>query len=741
MPPRRRPSSPGDNARVERTRLLTLLEESGPAAVTVISAPAGGGKSTLAAQWLAVDQRPNATLRLAAYMDDAVVLAAALVDVLEVVGPAAPAMRTTITAAEPGFSAALLPGLTRLAGERGVPYLLVIDDVHLGRSKEARQVLAAVCEGVPDGSTVALLTRDRTPDWLARARASGRLAELTSSDLAFDVREGATLLRAAGLDLGDPEVAAIVEHTEGWAVGIYLTALAMSAQAVSPRAGEMPPALGSGRFLTDYLSSEVLGSLDADRQQFMMRTSILEELTGPLCDAVLERHDSAAVLADLHRTLQLVMTVDGDAHRFRYHQLLAEALSSDLLTQEPGEIPLLHERAARWFAAHDDRNAAIRHATAAGRTDLVSQLVWPEVARCVGSGRIGLLHSWLAGLSEAQISGDRWLCLAAAWLALQEGDSGTMVRWSLAAEGHAGREWRRASRTDGYAASLAVLHALIGGAGLEDTRELCEGALMGLALDDGFRPPAAFLHGVVLTLQRDVDGGRSSLMEADRLAQALRVPVIEADAKSSLGMLAIEEGDRVQGIRLVSEAADVIQANHLERLATTTHGMTAQALVLALRGDQAAASAALATARRLNGLVEDIAPWFAVTGRLLQARTAILLGDGATARLLISEARRYMTPDLRMSSADDRMKEAEEALARLSAGGVVTRPLTAAELRVLQFLPSHLTLPQIGEHLFLAQATIKTHTLSIYRKFGVSSRGEAVARARMLGLLEDPLGD
>lgn len=741
MPPQRRSSTSGDPARVERTRLLAVLTGTGPAAVTVVSAPAGAGKSTMAAQWLAVDERTSATVRLAAYMDDAVVLATALIDALEAVGPAAPATRTAVTAAEPGLSAALLPGLTRLAGSRSGPYLLVIDDVHLVRSEAALQVLAAVCEGVPDESTVVLLTRDLTPGWLARTRASGRLTELTSVDLAFDVEEAASMLRASGLDVGAPEVATIVERTEGWAAGIYLTALALSARPVSGRSAGIPAVHGSDRFITDYLSSEVLASLDPDRRNFMMRSSILEELTGPLCDAVLQRDDSAVVLDDLHRTLQLVMTVDGDAHRFRFHHLLAEALASDLLTREPGEIPTLHERAARWFAAHDDRDAAIRQATASGRTDLVAELVWPEVVNCVGSGRIGLLHSWLAGLTEAQISGDRWLCLAAAWLALQEGDSRTMVRWSVAAEGHAGREWRRSCGTDGYAASLGVLQALIGGAGLDDTRELCEGALTGLAPDDGFRAPAAFLYGVALTLQGDVDGGRASLMEADRLAQALEVPVIEADAKSSLGMLAIQEGDRAQGIRLVSEATDVIRVNHLDRLATTTHSMTAQALVLALRGDQAAASAALATARRLQGLVGDIAPWFAVTGRLVQARTAVLLGDGATARLLISEAKQYMTPDLKASSATASLAQAEEALARLATGDVETRPLTAAELRVLQFLPSHLTLPQIGEHLFLSQATIKTHALSIYRKFGVSSRGEAVTRARMLGLLDGPLGD
>jgi len=169
--------------------------------------------------------------------------------------------------------------------------------------------------------------------------------------------------------------------------------------------------------------------------------------------------------------------------------------------------------------------------------------------------------------------------------------------------------------------------------------------------------------------------------------------------------------------------------------------MTAQALVLAMRGDKSTASTTLVTARRLSGLLGDAAPWFAVAGRLVQARTAILLGDGATARQLITEAKTHMTPELSASSAADSLAEAENALAQMTALGGPTSALTTAELRVLQFLPSHLTLKQIGEHLFVSLSTVKTHVLSIYRKLGVRSRAEAVTRARVLGLVEAPIGD
>ena len=137
-------------------------------------------------------------------------------------------------------------------------------------------------------------------------------------------------------------------------------------------------------------------------------------------------------------------------------------------------------------------------------------------------------------------------------------------------------------------------------------------------------------------------------------------------------------------------------------------------------------------------MVTEIAPWFAVTGRLIQARTAMLLGDGATARILSNEAARKMTPDLEGTLVESMLVDTRAALQSMAIESGSAAALTSAELRVLQFLPSHLSFPQIGERLFLSQNTVKTHALSIYRKFGVSSRSEAVLKAQSLGLVEPP---
>ncbi|HEY5134451.1 MAG TPA: helix-turn-helix transcriptional regulator [Candidatus Nanopelagicales bacterium] len=172
---------------------------------------------------------------------------------------------------------------------------------------------------------------------------------------------------------------------------------------------------------------------------------------------------------------------------------------------------------------------------------------------------------------------------------------------------------------------------------------------------------------------------------------------------------------------------------------TSANSFTAQSLADSLRGDRDRAAVALATARRLTVAGDGIARWFHVCGRLVQARAALNLGDGELARLLLSEARSYMTDDLAESAAQDMLDATEAVLASSMLQSTNVVPLTAAEMRVLQFLPSHLTFPQIGEHLFLSANTVKTHALSIYRKLGATSRNEAVTRAQVLSLVEAPM--
>jgi LuxR family maltose regulon positive regulatory protein len=433
-----------------------------------------------------------------------------------------------------------------------------------------------------------------------------------------------------------------------------------------------------------------------------------------------------------------VVALDAQGHRYRYHHLLADALRADLDGMEPWLTPELHVRASGWYESCGDRDSALRHAKAAGDLGRVGTLVWAGVPGCIATGRPDRLAVWLADLDDQQIRSDRWLSLAAAWLGLQTGDADRMTRWILAAEAHAGADWTTRVPEDPYAACLAAIHVVVGDFGLDGSIALCRGAQQGLPRDSGFRAAAFHNEGVALTLTRRFQEGRASLQEAERLGRALGVPIIEANALAWQGMLALLADDWALGAPMIARAGELVRLHRLDRLATSANSLTALALLQAARGSRDEAWVTLGTARRLTSQVSQIAPWFAVAGPLVQARAAILLGDGALARTLHSEARNHMGPGLADTLLSDFLADTEGMLRTLQADGVSAAALTAAELRVVQFLPSRLTFQQIGEHLFLSQTTIKTHAQAIYRKLGASSRDEAVARAQSLGLVESP---
>jgi LuxR family maltose regulon positive regulatory protein len=610
-----------------------------------------------------------------------------------------------------------------------------MDDMHLLTQPGCQEVLRAVAEGVPLGSHLLLLTRLDPPTWLSRARAEGRLLEVGAADLAFDSAEGGRLLASQGVPPAVYDT--LLAQSEGWPVGLSLMALAQT----SP-GGTEPPDAGlsasrSDRFVADYLRSEVLNGLSPRLREFLRRTSLLEELTAPACDAVLDVDDSAAVLRDVSRRLPLVVPLGHDRHR--YHQLLADVLRADLKDREPGLVPVLHRRASAWHESQGDTDAAIRAATAAGDLDRVGSLVWSGVPGCIASGRPDRLSRWLGDLDVTRVRADRWLSLAAAWLGLQTGRPEVMTRWLLAAEEHAGAGWEARVSTDEYAASLASIHATVGDRGLEATLVLCRDAQQGLPRDSPSRAAAVLNEGAALILLRQGPEGRERLGEADLLARALRVPVIEANALAWQGLLWLLVDDWRRGAPLVARAHDRVQQSRLDGLAASAFTVSVIALVQAARGGAQDAGVTLGTARRLTAQASRIAPWFSVLGPLVQARAAVLLEDGAQARTLYDEARAHMRRDLAETLLSDLLTDTDQRRRTLRIDGVSAGALTAAELRVLQFLPSRLTFRQIGEHLFVSEHTVKSHAMAIYHKLGVSSRDQAILRARTLGLVESSL--
>jgi LuxR family transcriptional regulator, maltose regulon positive regulatory protein len=342
IPPRRRPQL------VARPRLLRALDELDGMELTVVSAPAGGGKSVLVGSWC--DSRPGtavAWVSLDSADDDPVRLWTYVATAVERIRPGLgqPALRR-LRDPRSSVSAAVDELLAAMAAYRK-PLVLVLDDVHVLRDDETLRSFEHAVERLPAGARIVATTRSDPPIGLGRLRANGALGELRAADLAFTLDEARELLVVhERIDLDETDLSLLVERSEGWPAGLYLAALWLRGHA-DPRAA-VRDFTGGHRNVADYLSSEVVDALDEKTRDFVLRTSILARLSGPLCDAVLGATDSGSVLADLARSNLFLVPLDGRGEWFRYHHLFQELLQLELARLDPSLPVALRRTAGAW---------------------------------------------------------------------------------------------------------------------------------------------------------------------------------------------------------------------------------------------------------------------------------------------------------------------------------------------------------------------------------------------------------
>ena len=359
---------------VTRERLVAkLLKSTEP--LVLVSAPAGSGKTTSLMQWLAAESRPAMWLRLDDNDNDPLLLLRYLAVTLDRVLGVDPDLLDLLQLRNPPLGERVLPGIAASVA-RARPFVLVLDDAQLVQSNEAWEHVGLLLENLPEGAQLVVATRTEPPLPLGKLRARGELLELRFDDLAFDREEALALLRlhaaagerraqgeAGGAGRAEGEggrdmVAALLEATEGWATGLYLAA--QTARGRSP-AEWLPAVRGDQRAIADYLLGEVLERQPVELQRFLLETSILDELTAPVCAAVTGRADAGAVLARLARENLFVSALDDHDERFRYHHLFAELLRSRLERLAPDGLEPLHHGAAIWYEAHGEAEPAIRH--------------------------------------------------------------------------------------------------------------------------------------------------------------------------------------------------------------------------------------------------------------------------------------------------------------------------------------------------------------------------------------------
>ncbi|MBO0833833.1 MAG: helix-turn-helix transcriptional regulator, partial [Actinobacteria bacterium] len=409
---------------VPRPRLVAALCEGLARALILVSAPAGFGKTALLAHWIRREGKPAAWLSLDAGDNDPARFwrhAAAAMDRVRpglaerlglLLGPPAPRSFE-------GLVTVLINELADRPSEDEVT--LVLDDYHVIEAQPVHASLRFLLEHQPPGLHLVLATRSDPPLPLARLRARGQLAELRAADLRFTDGEAAALLSlATGADLPGTSVAALTARTEGWAAGLQLAALSLRGH--QDAAGFVAAFSGSHRYVLDYLAEEVLERQPEHMRAFLLETSVLERLSGELCDAVTGRTGSQIMLEAIERANLFLMPLDEVRGWWRYHHLFADLLQARLQQEQPGRAVELHRNAAAWCAERRLGDDAIRHATAAGEMTWAARLIEQHFDTAFYlSGEEATIQRWISGLPASLIQSRPRLLLAQAYMALHGG--------------------------------------------------------------------------------------------------------------------------------------------------------------------------------------------------------------------------------------------------------------------------------------------------------------------------------
>jgi len=396
---------------VRRSHLMERLTEGAQGPLMLLSAPAGFGKTTLLAQWLAERGTRAAWLSLDAGERDPARFLTYLVAAVQtlVLNLGAEVVRLLHSSQPPPIETLLTTLLNDLTAIPD-PFVLVLDDYHLVEANPVDQALTYLVEHLPPHLHLVLATREDPQLPLARFRARGQVTELRAADLRFTPSEAADFLtQVMGLPLSAADIVALEARTEGWIAGLQLAALSL--QGRNDVAGFIAAFTGSHRYVVDYLVEEVLSRQAADVQDFLVRTCILDRLCGPLCDALCERDDSQAVLAQLERSNLFLVALDEHRQWYRYHHLFAEALRSRLHQIHPALVPELHRRASRWYEQYQLFDEAITHALAVPDSEQAIHLIEHYAWLTNFPSKFQALLGWLNRLPDVLIRAHPILCI------------------------------------------------------------------------------------------------------------------------------------------------------------------------------------------------------------------------------------------------------------------------------------------------------------------------------------------
>jgi LuxR family maltose regulon positive regulatory protein len=720
---------------VRRSLLVERLAHVDRRPVVSVVAPPGYGKTTVLAQWAERNGQSFAWVSVDDRDNDPKVLLTYVAEALDRVEPIDE--RVFDALASPGSSVpgSVVPRLGSAFSSMTSPVALVLDDVHMLRNRECQAALSVLADHVPGGSRLAVTGRETPPLRVARLRAEGRILEIGPRDLSLTRDEASLLLSNAGIAVGEDDVTELHRRTEGWPAGLYLAALYLR------EGGTLGTAAisfgGDDRLVSEYVESEFLARVSRSRRAFLTRTAVLERMCGPLCDAVLEVSGSAGVLAELERSNLLLVPLDRRGQWYRYHHLFRDMLLAELERLEPGLIPVLRRRAAGWCLRNGLPEEALEYSIVAGDAGTAAGLVGKLAFPAYQQGRVATAERWFGWLDDhAPQGGYPAVAVLAAMMSALAGKPGEADRWAGVAE----REAAVVSLPDGSSSIepwLALMRALLCRDGVDQMRADAELAAGTMAAGSFWRTAAIMCLGAAHLMAGDPDRADVLFEDAAAAGRAGGAAIGVCLALAERSLLAIAGGGWEAAGRHLSEARALARDAKVEDYPPVTLLHAVAARIALHQGDRPRAIAELTRAQRLRPGLTYALPHLAVQARTELARCHLALADVAAARILLREVTEVLTrrPGLGVFAG-----QAEDLRAELSRARDSSPPgasaLTAAELRLLPMLPTHLSFREIAGEMFLSPNTVKSEAISIYRKLGASSRSQAVTRSRQLGLLE-----
>ncbi len=713
---------------VARTALVDRLATAQAPVITIV-APPGYGKTTLLAQWAERVWPRVAWVSCDDGDNDPVVLLSALAVALDRIEPIDPSVFWVLTSSGAGIT--VVPRFVSAIASMRPPVTVVLDHTEAVTNKGCLNTIAELALHLPLGWQFALASRTKVPLPTARLRAQGGIVEVGAEDLAMSPEEASSLLEGAGVKPGAVSASELLQRTEGWPTGLYIAALAIRAGTRQSEAGFT--FTGDDRFMGDYLRSELLDRVSDGEVSFLTRTAVLDRMCGSLCDAILGATESGRVLEQMESRNLLVVPLDRRREWYRYHHLFRELLQAELRRREPDLVHDLHFRAAVWYEANAMPEAAIEHAQAAGDNDRVARLVLELAQPVWAGGRVETVLRWMEWLKDAT-SAEHYGAIAVhgSLIFALLGQPSAAERWAAAAE----RVSSTGTLPDGSTmeATLAYLRAILSRDGVGEMRRDARIAWEGLSPASPYRATMLHTEGISYLVQGDHDRADPILAHAFDVATGANALPLAALILAERCIVAAHRDRWTDVATLAQRAVALVEAGRFEDYWTSALVYAWAARAALHRGDIPQAQHCVGRAARLRPLLTYALPVVSVQALLELARSYIALADPGGAVAVLGQAHDILQQRPDLGILPRQAEELQSRLAKITAVANGASSLTAAELRLLPLLPTHLSFREIGERLYLSTNTVKTQAYSVYRKLGVSSRSEAVTRTRQLGL-------